>query len=273
MNDNRPHTEDPEDAFLAPFYQPPRPAFTAALRDRLRQQEAAAEPSRCVWPWSSRPPRASRAWGAALAAGLLLLLSIALAAPVIARTRATLPHSEPREIPPPTAGAVPVLVVPTTGTYVPTPAGAVQQPTAGSASPAGPAPLVPTYLPPGCTRQGRSGYGDLGVTVLAYSCVIILEQSARQEHPAVGTGSTEQVSVGDLPAIYTHGAWQRGPTRGRIGGTPEAVGDDQVWWNEDLGQELVLERDGLIIRLQAGGVDIMPKDELIRIAAALQPAR
>lgn len=273
MNDNYPHIEDPEDAFLVPLYEPPQAAFAAALRDRLRQQEAAAGPPQRSRPWAPTVFGVPQARVAALAVGLLLLLSITLAAPVIARTRATLPHSEPREIPPPTTGAVPVLVVPTTGTYVPTPTVAVQQSTAGSASPAGPAPLVPTYLPPGCTRQGRSGYGDLGVTVLAYSCVIILEQSARQEHPAVGTGSTEQVSVGDLPAIYTHGAWQRGPTRGRIGGTPEAVGDDQVWWNEDLGQELVLERDGLIIRLQAGGVDIMPKDELIRIAAALQPAR
>ena len=274
MSEHRPGTEGHEDAFLASLYQPPPPAFAAELRDRLRRQEAAAGPPRRRWPWSPARPRAHRAWAAALAIGVLLLLSVALATPVLARTLlAALPHSTPREIPPPTAGAIPILAAPTSGIYLPTPTAGVRQPTTGSAAPAPAVLLVPGYLPPGCARQGRAGYDDLQVTVLAYSCVIILEQTARQEHPAVGVGSTEQVRVGGLPAIYTHGAWQRGPTRGRIGGTPEAVGDDQVWWNADLGQELVLERDGLIIRLQAGGVDIMPKDELIRIAASLQPAR
>lgn len=264
----KPHARN--DEFLWQLRELPRAEFAATLYEQLCQQEP-QPPSLLLRLFS---PRVRTVTVAAL---VLLLLSTTFTVPALARILTTLTHSVPREITPPTAGALPVLTPQGPVTYAPTPTG-VRQDTLEQVSEAAGFPvLVPTYLPPGCYARERFAWAELQVINLNYACVLITEQTVRSERPPVGAGATETVVVGDQPAIYIRGAWVaadaftppalRSPTPvGRTGPPP-------LVWQEDFAQELILERGGVIIHLRAGSPHFFPKEELIRIAASLAPLR
>lgn len=146
---------------------------------------------------------------------------------------------------------------------------------------AGFTPLVPTYLPTGCVRTDQHFESGPGSAIaIDYSCgLTFTEQAGRDDHPVVGTNSSQQLLVDGQPAIYTNGAWV------------QAVGQDAPSWIPSFAQQLIFDRLGVTVHISAppdhrtemqiggqtvligGGMAIMPKDELLRIAASLQPAR
>lgn len=260
------------------------------IRRRLRPRTLSGWRSRPLAAGGS-PPR--RGWLAATAVIAVLLLGATLALPVVARS--ILPHSVPREIAPATPGAAPILPAAAAATFAPTPTGRRWEPLEGLAETVGGTLLVPTYLPPGCAVRERFGIpAPVNAAYLTYSCVDISQQAvvrggaARDEHPAVGAGAVQEVTVGGRPALYIRGSWVNADAL-----TPQAVASPppnvlknpkqgELVWREDFGETLVLERDGLIIRLQGGTAGLLPgstipgragKDELIRIAESLQPYR
>lgn len=302
MNDPRLDSDGESDAFLTQLRELPRPAFTSELYDRLAWQETDR-----MSAWSRVQEFAGsiftmRARAIAVVTTVLLLLGAALTIPALARRPAALPHSVPLEITPPTPGALPVMVPPVAAPYDASPVVTPSAVATGGSVPVGQRwetmeslaakvglpLLVPTYLPAGCTERERFGdAAPFNVAYLTYSCVSISQQAIvrggveRSEQPRVGAGSTQEVLVGGQPAIYIKGLWVhsyfltpgnygRAPTP--TGGRGQGNGGDLVW-QEDAGQQLILERDGLIIRLLAPGVSVLPKEELIRIAESLQRPR
>ncbi|HEX5505738.1 MAG TPA: hypothetical protein VFW96_24185 [Thermomicrobiales bacterium] len=253
MHDHPLSTQKEDDAFLTRLREPPRPAFTAALFERLASQ--GDQPVSALGPWPG--PLAwlgtarARVMAAALVIALALALSVALALPAVART--WLAQVAPREV---TAIPTPVSV-----TDAPTPAGRRWETLAQLQAEVGFAPLVPAYLPAGCSARERFSIPGPKAAILTYSCVTISEQAPRgeqTERPYVGPGATEEVYVGDTPATYIRGIW-----------VVDAQG--RQTWDADASQQLVLERGGLIIWMTAGSG--VPKAELIHIAASLQPAK
>ncbi len=236
----------------------PDPAFQQHLERRLLARREGpvvrAGHARGALAEGSRGRLPAPAWIAA--AAFALLLSAAIAVPVVARAVTRLPHSAPRE--------VAALPTPEAVTTAPVPTGPHAMTLDEIAATVGFAPLVPTYLPADARCGVPDGFAwrDIRVASLNYNCVRLHQQAPRgnsPERPYVGVGATEEVTVGDQPAIYIHGAWV------------EEQG--QRVWKEGFAQELIIERDGLIIRLLAGNTAVMPKDELIRVAASLRPYR
>lgn len=269
MSEHRDGAPFEDDAFLLELREEPPPAFAAALYERLVELDARPVRGRGLWSGLSvRPvPRRTRALALAVAA-ILLLLGTAFAAPAVART--LLPHVAPREVaPPPTPGTPPRLTPQGTVQTEPVPSGRRWASLDELARTVGFTPLLPGYLPVGCEEGERFGVADLAVAYLIHACVAIVEQSAdRVQRPAVGAGSSEPVTVGGWPAIYIRGGWVAAGQ-----GTPEASAAGELVWREDAGQTLILERDGLIIRLQVPGEVALPREELIRIADSLRPPR
>ena len=72
MSEQSPHTGDWSDDFLTRLREPPRPAFAAALYDRLTHEEAHTRHTWSVWQWPTAWPFATRA--VAVTAALVVLL-------------------------------------------------------------------------------------------------------------------------------------------------------------------------------------------------------
>jgi hypothetical protein len=237
----------------------PDPAFQQHLERRLLARRARREGpvvraghARGALAGGSRGRLPAPAWIAV--AAFALLLSAVIAVPVVARAVTRLPHSAPRE--------VAALPTPEAVTTAPVSTGPHAMTLDEIAATVGFAPLVPTYLPADARCGVSDGFAwrDIRVASLNYTCVRLHQQAPRgssPEQPYVGVGATEEVTVGGQPAIYIHGAWV------------EEQG--QRVWKEGFAQELILERDGLIIHLLAGNTAVMSKDELIRVAASLRP--
>lgn len=206
-----------------------------------------------------------RVRGIAVAVGLLLLLSTGLTATAVARRSDILSHLVSRDAPPP--GSLPTLSSPVAVAYGPTPAGRRWETLEQLAQAGGFTPLVPAYVPSGCSERERFSLPQFHAVYLTYSCVDISQQPGKPAQPAVGAGSTEEVLVGNQPAIYSKGAWVNYPPY------PGNQFRGGTVWREDVAQELVFERDGLVIHLHAGPTSVLSKEELLRIAASLQPAK
>jgi hypothetical protein len=130
-------------------------------------------------------------------------------------------------------------------------------------------PLAPAYLPPGCEARERYALARPPAAYLIYACVAIAQQAGGiVQQPAVGAGAAEVLAVGGYPALYIRGGWVEA-RRGTPGGLPGEPGE--LVWREDVGQTLILERDGLIIRLQVPGAATLSREELLRIAESLRP--
>lgn len=124
--------------------------------------------------------------------------------------------------------------------------------------------LLPTALPSGCAERERFGVGaPINVAYFTYTCVTISEQAvvrngvAHREQLYVGAGAIQEVSVDGWPAYFVRGAWG-----------VDAQG--QQVWQGGAGLQLVLERDGLLIRLSPGDASGRPEEGLLRIARSLQ---
>lgn len=115
----------------------------------------------------------------------------------------------------------------------------------------------PLYLPIGC--QLLEQFAEANVRVhLGYSCVTITEQAGRYEtHPAVGPDSVHNVTVNGRPALYITGTWVKVEGRDK---TPR--------WANDFGEQLIFERNNLIVHLET--VQGLGQEELIKIAASMQ---
>lgn len=264
-----------------------------------RQVEARSRPTRTGWRGLARALAATRVRVAIAGAMVLLVLSVALTAPVVGIGRPGLPPSIPRAITPlPTPGAAPELQRTGPVTYEPTPVDR-RETWVQIAGKIGFTPLVPAWLPTGCVETERFGYAAHSPLPpsahVNYSCVAISQEPARGESPRVGSSSVQEIVINGQPALYIRGTWinprewalletppaQRSPTPVRRGGRGT---EEPLVWREDIGHMLVFERDGLIIRLsgaQPGSnptlgttVDVsLPREDLIRIAESLQPAK
>lgn len=209
---------------------------------------------------------------ASAAAVLVLLLGAILAAPVVARTGSLLPHYKVREIAPSTPSAPVVLPpLPTQRvTYVQesTPIGQRWETLAELEQRAGFVPLLPAHLPPDCPAKEQFSWAGVNLIQLNYRCVKITQQTARSTELPAAAGATEEVSVNGQAALYTRGMWLI------EGWTPES-GEPKppARWRADISHRLVLERDGLLVIVVALDQAAVPKEELIRIAASLRPAK
>lgn len=140
------------------------------------------------------------------------------------------------------------------------------------------APLVPAYLPPGCERGEHYVIpAPVNAAALSYSCpyqlplagggtklihwdLTVTERIVEgEENPYVGKDSSQQLLINGAPATYSTGAWV------------ELPGEERAVWIEDVAQELVFERDGVVARMSAGSTHVLPKAELIRMAESFQP--
>ncbi|MDQ4075147.1 MAG: DUF4367 domain-containing protein [Chloroflexota bacterium] len=116
--------------------------------------------------------------------------------------------------------------------------------------------IEPTYLPPDCVLNERFFASRPRVVYLNYSCVSIAEQKTQVTHrPRVGEDSVQEITVNGKPAVYINGIWVVMP------------GSEERIWKEGVVKELILEQDGLLIRMQS---DKLSKEELIKIAESLE---
>lgn len=117
--------------------------------------------------------------------------------------------------------------------------------------------LMPTYLPLDCRVRERFFDAKPRVAYLIYSCVGIAEQKAKSiQRPFIGEGSTQELTIGGNPAIYIGGAWVQLP------------GQKQPTWMPGVAQQLVFERNGILVRLDATAR--LSKEDLVRIAESIQ---
>lgn len=265
MSAHEPRDHEEEDAFLRRLFAPPRPTFAAALYDRLAREGIATRHHRRWWRLDGETFRGP-AW-LALAGAMLLLVLAGMAIPAVAHRAALPPHSSPREVTPAADGLAPVLPAPVVVTHGSVPAGRRWESVAQLTGAVGVSLLAPTALPAGCAEQERFGVAaPVNVAYLTYSCVVISQQAvvrggaAREEQPLVGAGSIQEMTVGEYPAYVVRGGWV------------VDAGGAQVW-QDGLGLTLVLERDGLLVRLRAGGTSDPGLEGLVRIAQSLQALR
>src|SRR5581483_11782208 len=117
--------------------------------------------------------------------------------------------------------------------------------------------IVPSYLPSGCTMQERF-YGNYErVAHLNYSCVGIEERKGDSVlRPYVGEGPIQTLTIKGQDALYFGGAWVK------------VTGAEEPTWMPGVAHELVLESNGLVIRLTASSVQLT-KEELIKIAESM----
>lgn len=218
--------------------------------------------------WQLQRSLATRVRAIAAIIGMLLLLSVSLTATAVARQSSLLPHFVLREVAgQPTRGAMSLATPPVAVTDGPTPVGRRWETIGQLAQEVGFTPLVPGYVPRGCSARERFSLPQFQVAYLTYSCVDLSQQVGKAASPPVGAGATEVVTIGNQPALYIRGAWVNYPP---YPGNQFRGGTE---WREDVAQELVLERNGLVIHLHAGPTSMLPKEELIRIAASLQPSK
>lgn len=258
-------TTDEDLAFFRQFHEPPRPEFAHALFERLAHDpvDIGQVPSGRVWAWRRMP--VARPWLAA--AVVVFMLGAILTVPAMAYWSIALPHSAPREVLPATPGSAPVLTPSGAVTDAPTPAGRRFESLDYLARTTGLPLLLPTYLPSGCAERERFALPTpVNVAYLTYSCLTLSQQAIvrqgteHREEPAIGAGTAEAITISGQPAIYIRGAWMVDSKGQRV-------------WQQNLGHELVFERDGLIVRLRAGDVTTVPLEELIRVAESLQPRK
>jgi hypothetical protein len=180
------------------------------------------------------------------AIALVMLLGVLLVAvPVVAQT--ALEHFVPREI---------KELPPIQATYEPPPATARLMEVAQLEVLTGFSIIAPTYVPRGCVLTERFFVSGPHVVYLNYSCVSIALQQAHPMHqPHVGENSVQEVIVNGKPALYINGIWVIMP------------GSEERIWREGVVKELVLEHNGLLIRLQT---DQLSKEELVKIAESLE---
>jgi hypothetical protein len=224
---------------------------------------------------------------------LLSALSAIVAWPALAG--ALRQHLVVRDLPPSSLPA-PLSVSRPQGpvAFEPPPKGRRWEPLDHLAHTIGAAPLVPAYLPAGCEERERFSYGPARVAYLTYTCVELAEEGnpvksgtrGKTEPPAAAAGGpTEELAIGTQPALYWRGGWMDAESSNRNplpGGTPAPTVEPgpragrrlpTLVWREDVGQTLIVERGAVLVTLRAPSVDVMPKEELIRIAESLQPVQ
>lgn len=114
--------------------------------------------------------------------------------------------------------------------------------------------LAPTYLPDECVPQNTFTYSDIQSVILQYSCVIIEQERVTEaQQPYVTTGSVEDIEINSKPAKYIRGTW--------INMNGERT------YNPDVGSQIILEKDNMLIKLRATGT--LTKDEHIKIAESM----
>lgn len=286
------HRNQADDAFLTRLWEPPRSAFATALYDRLAHQVTLAEPGHAASAWN-RLLRRAPAQGFPIryrliaAAAAVLLLSTIFAWPAVAdvvRQRLVV-----REVTTPAPFTVSRPEGPVV--FAPTPKARRWAPLEQLAQSIGGTLLVPAYLPPGCAERERFTLGQrVPMAYLTYACVTIGQEWDPRNSPQPTAGAepgATNVTVGGRTGLYWRGTWIDAESSARLplpGGTPAPtagptpdVGRGRrapaVVWREDIGQTLILEREGVLVTLRAGGTAALPKEELFRIAESLQPFR
>lgn len=176
---------------------------------------------------------------------LVLLLGIIVVVPILAQIG--LEQFAPRD-----AEAAPT---PKQVTYAPVPAEAQTTTVDALAQQAGFALQIPATLPPGCSWQDGRYLAQSQHVSLEYSCVSIAQASADTvQRPYVGEESAQEVLVNGVPAVYIDGVWRE-------------VGDERIWW-EHGPKQLILEQDGLVVRL-TGTSKSITREDLVAIAESL----
>ena len=252
MNGDIPDTGRIEgDAFLTRLRQSPRPTFAASLYERLQQQEAEALPWWGAWHWYLPRGFASHPRVAAVAVTLFLTLCTAPAWPALAQP--VLEHFAPRQV-----TALPRAKV----RYESPPAGLRMMAQEEVEQRVGFRLLVPAYLPNGCQEIEErfvQSVPNRQAVVLNYPCVSISEMNrlaSGLDRPYIGEGSSEEVTVGGEPALYIDGSWV-------------ATEGQEPVWTRGLNQQLIFERNGLLI-VVTNRVNRASKADLVRVAESLR---